>query len=281
MALIQVWGSIVPFGVPAWKTNLLSAVLGTATATVLFRLLRVLDVRRTVGAAAALAFALSPTFWTQASIAEVYTLHIQFAAVVTLSIAKWRLGGPDGWLIAGLAVYSLSFGHHLMTVLAAPGIAWLVWSDRHRALTRRNACWLPVFVALAVGPYLSLLYMSDVGGYVEVPLHGFADLWDLVRGGEFKDEMWGFGAFEFLQYRVPLLARWSAPSTCCCRRQSPTASGAACGPCAPGATWRSTCCHSACCRRSSPPISTSSTSRCSSSRCCSPSPCSWDSVLRG
>ena len=205
VALIQVWGSIVPLGTPAWKTNLLSAVLGAAAVTVLFRLLRNLGVRRTVAAATSLTFAVSPTFWTQASIAEVYTLHILFAASVTLCLAKWRMGAANGWLIAGIAIYSLSFGHHLMTVLAMPGIAWIVWSDRHRALTLRNARWVPLFVALAVVPYLYLLYMSDVGGYVEVPLHGFADLWDLVRGGEFKDEMWGFGVFDLMQYRVPLL----------------------------------------------------------------------------
>lgn len=205
VALIQLWGSIVPFGTAAWKTNLLSATLGAAAVTVLFRLLRILGVRRTVAAATAITFAVSPTFWTQASIAEVYTLHILFAASVTLCLAKWRMGAANGWLIAGIAIYSLSFGHHLMTVLAMPGIAWLVWSDRRRALTLRNAPWVLLFVALAVGPYLYLLYMSDVGGYVEVPLHGFADLWDLVRGGEFKDEMWGFGVFDLLQYRLPLL----------------------------------------------------------------------------
>lgn len=62
VALIQAWGDLVPVGTPAWRTSLLSAVLGAAAVTVLFRLLRILDVRRTVAAATALTFAVSPTF---------------------------------------------------------------------------------------------------------------------------------------------------------------------------------------------------------------------------
>ena len=205
VALIQLWGTIFPFGSPAWRTNLLSAVVGTVAVCVLFRLLRVLDVRRSVAAVTALTFAVSPTFWTQASIAEVYTLHILFIASVTLCLAKWRLGASNRWLLAGMAIYAMSFGHHLMTILALPGILWLVWSDRQRAITLRNAMWVVLFCVLAAGQYLYLLYMSDVGGYVEVPLNGFADLWDLIRGGEFKDEMWGFSVFEYLEHRVPLL----------------------------------------------------------------------------
>jgi hypothetical protein len=205
VALIQAWGDLIPVGTPAWRTNLLSAVLGAAAVTVLFRLLRILDVRRTVAAATALTFAVSPTFWTQASVAEVYTLHILFLASVTLCLAKWRLGASNAWLLGGLFIYALSFGHHLMTVLALPGIAWLVWSDRQRAVTLRNALWVAGFGLIGAAQYLYLLYMAQVGLYVEVPVRNLADLWDLIRGGEFKDEMWGFSLFQWLEVRVPLL----------------------------------------------------------------------------
>lgn len=205
VALIQLWGAVFPFGSPAWRTNLLSAVIGAVAVTVLFRLLRVLDVRRSVAAVTALTFAVSPTFWTQASIAEVYTLHVLFIGSVTLCLAKWRLGAGNRWLLAAMFLYALSFGHHLMTVLALPGIVYLVWTDRKRAVTLGNALWVALFCALSAGQYLYLLYMSDVGGYVEVPLSDLSDLWDLVRGGEFKDEMWGFSVFEYLEHRVPLL----------------------------------------------------------------------------
>lgn len=205
VALIQAWRVIVPFGTPAWRTNLLSAVLGAAAVAVLFRLLRILGVRRTVAAATALTFAVSPTFWTQASIGEVYTLHILFIGSFSACLAKWRLGASNAWLLAGLGIYAMSFGHHLMTVLALPGILWLAWSDRQRAITLRNALWVAGFVVAAGAQYLYLIYMSRVGQYVEVPVRNVPDLWDLLRGGEFKSLMWGFSLFDYLEFRVPLL----------------------------------------------------------------------------
>jgi hypothetical protein len=205
VALIQAWGNIVPWGSPAWKTSLLSAVIGAVAIGVLFRLLRVLNVRRTVAAATALTFAVTPTFWSQASIAEVYTLHTLFLGSLTLCLARWRLGGSNRWLLAGVAIFSMALGHHMMTVLVLPGMAWLVWSDRKRAITLANAAWAGLFVVLGASQYLYMLYMNDVGGFVEVPTHNLADLWDLIRGGEFKDEMWAFGVYEYLEKRVPLL----------------------------------------------------------------------------
>jgi hypothetical protein len=205
VAMIQAWGDIVPWGTPAWKTNLLSAVLGVVAVGVLFRLLRVLGVRRTVAAATALTFAVTPTFWSQASIAEVYTLHILFMASITLCLARWRLGASNRWLLAGMAIFALALGHHMMIVLMLPGMAWLVWSDRQRGVTLGNAAWVALFGVLGVSQYLYLLYMNDVGGYVEVPTHDLAGLWDLVRGGEFKDEMWGFSLYQYLESRLPLL----------------------------------------------------------------------------
>lgn len=205
VGMIQAWGNLIPMGTPASRTSLLSAVIGAAAVAVLFRLLRTLGVRRSVAAATALTFAVSPTFWAQASVAEVYTLHILFMASVTACLARWRLGGSNTFLLAGLAIYALSFGHHLMTVLALPGIAWLVWSDRRRAITPRNAAWVALFGVLSASQYLYLLHMSRTGGYVEVPVNDLAAIWDLLRGGEFKDEMWAFSLFEYLEARLPLL----------------------------------------------------------------------------
>jgi hypothetical protein len=204
-ALIQAWGKVLPWGSPARATSLLSAVIGAMGIGVLFQLLRTLNVRRTVAAATALTFAVTPTFWAQASVAEVYTLHVLFLASITLCLARWRLGGGNWWLLSAMAIFSLALGHHMMIMLALPGMAWLVWSDRQRALTWGNGVWVALFVVLGASQYLYLLYMNDVGGYVEVPTHDLAGLWDLLRGGEFKDEMWAFGAYQYLEARLPLL----------------------------------------------------------------------------
>ena len=205
IALDQAWVTIVPWGSVAWRVNLLSAVLGAVAVGVLYVLLRILEVRPVVAAGTALVFALSSTYWSQAVVAEVYTLHVLFLVTVTACLAHWRKGGANGWLLAGLCLYALSFGHHLTTGLALPGIVWLVWSDRRRALTVRNGVVVGAAVVASASQYLYLMRLSDVGGYHEGYIDTLGDVTGYVTGGDFKGSMFVFSWYELLVVRVPLL----------------------------------------------------------------------------
>jgi hypothetical protein len=208
VALDQAWVRVVPFGSVAWRVNLLSAVLGAATVAVLFVLLRLLGLRREVAVATALVFAFSQTFWTQAVVAEVYTLHLLFLVTVTACLARWRQGGANGWLLAGLGLYAVSFGHHLTTGLALPGIAWLLWTDRKRALTARNVAFAVAAAVVGASQYLYLMRLSDIGAYHEGRIDTFGDVLGYVTGGDFKDSMFIFSWYGLLVGRVPMLFRF-------------------------------------------------------------------------
>jgi hypothetical protein len=205
VALDQVWVALVPWGSVAWRVNLLSAVLAGVAVGVLYLLLRILGVRRAVGAGTALVFAFSATFWSQAVVAEVYALHVLFLVTVTACLARWRSGGTNGWLLAGLGLYALSFGHHLTTGIALPGIVWIVWSDRRRAWSRGNALFVVTAVALSASQYLYLMRSSAVGGYHEATIDNLADVLGYVTGGDFKDSMLTFSWYELLVVRLRML----------------------------------------------------------------------------
>lgn len=208
IAINQAWVRVVPWGSVAWRASLLAAVLGAAAVAVLYAVLRILEVRRPTAAATALVFAFSPTFWTQSVVAEVYSLHVLFLATVTACLAHWRRGAANAWLLAGLGVYALSFGHHLTTGLALPGIAWLVWSDRERALTRRNVAFVLVAIVVSASQYLYLMHLSDAGRYHEATIDTFGDVVTYVTGGRFKDSMFNYSWYGLLVARVPLLFRF-------------------------------------------------------------------------
>lgn len=208
IAIDQAWVRIVPWGSVAWRVNLLSAVFGAAAVAVVYIVLRILDVRQGVAAATALVFAFSPTFWSQSVVAEVYTLHVLFLASVTACLAYWRKGASNGWLLAGLGLYALSFGHHLTTGLALPGIAWLVWANRDRAVTKRNVAFVFAAIAVSASQYLYLLYLSDVGRYHEARIDTLGDVLTYVTGGRFKDSMFNYSWYGLLVARVPLLFRF-------------------------------------------------------------------------
>ena len=80
----------VPFGDSAYRTNLASAVFGAATVFVLFLVGLRLSGRIFAAAIGALALAVGNTFWSQAVIAEVYTLNTLFVSLVILVLLVWR-----------------------------------------------------------------------------------------------------------------------------------------------------------------------------------------------
>ncbi|MFI5179035.1 MAG: protein O-mannosyl-transferase family, partial [Vicinamibacterales bacterium] len=72
------------------------------------------------GAAAALLFAVSYTFWSQAIIAEVYALHAIFVLLSLRLLLRWSARPTTGRLALFFACYALGFGNHLSMVLLAP-----------------------------------------------------------------------------------------------------------------------------------------------------------------
>lgn len=207
LAVDKAWVSAFPFGSLAWRVNVLSALFGAAAIAVLYLLLRQLGARWSVAAATAATFGVTPTFWSQAVVAEVYTLHMLMLGSLTLCLARWRAGGSVWWLRAGVAVLALSFGNHLGTALAVPGVLWVVLSDRHRSLTVRNALWAAGCLAVAVGQYGYLLWMGHVGRYAENHVRSWGDVWTMVTGSDFRDSMFIFGPGALVGERLPMLAR--------------------------------------------------------------------------
>jgi hypothetical protein len=207
LMLNRAFVTVVPAGSLAWRANVLSAVFGAAAVAALFQLLRALDARRAVAAATAATFAVTITFWSQAVVAEVYTLHIWLLVTVTLCLVRWRDGASERWLLAGLGLYALSFGNHLGTVLALPGVVWLVWTHRPRALTGRTAAWLVLFAAVGLAQYGYLVWMTEVGAYVEQPVRDLGDIVEILTGGRFRDRMLTFGPTELVTDRVPMFSR--------------------------------------------------------------------------
>ena len=90
--------ALVPAGDVAYRVNLLSAVTGATAVGLTYLLGRSLLGRRWVSIAAAAALAVSPTFWSQAILAEVYAAATMFMLAILLSLSAWQKGGRSRWL---------------------------------------------------------------------------------------------------------------------------------------------------------------------------------------
>jgi len=110
-------------GNPARALNVASAVQGAFACALIVLVGASLSGSVAAGAAAALLFATSYTFWSQSIIAEVYALHIIFVALTLLLALHWADRPTSGRLAAFFAVYAIGFGNHLSMILLAPAFA--------------------------------------------------------------------------------------------------------------------------------------------------------------
>ena len=84
------WQHLIPFGNPAFRLNLLSAVFAALTIGLSYRIFFRLTAHRGAALVAALALAVSPTFWSQATETEVYALNSLLVAALTYLALKWE-----------------------------------------------------------------------------------------------------------------------------------------------------------------------------------------------
>ena len=186
MLLGWAWSHLlVAFGwtSPAGAMNLLSALLGglaIALATLFFiALAETLSEEedaeagwlvRGAGLAAAMLFACTPTFWSQALIAEVYTLHAALVACVLWLALLWRndqrrRDGVSPLLWALALVAGLGLAHHRTTVLLLPVLVVFLWRAAGGAYWRNH--WRAALAAsgLLLLPLLFYLYVPLRAGH--------------------------------------------------------------------------------------------------------------------
>lgn len=155
---------------PARGLNLFSAVWGGVAAGLLSFIAGRLSRSTLAGAAAGLLLAFSHTLWTQAIIAEVYTLHLVLVSVCLLALAAFARQPTTARLAIVFGAYAVSFGnHHSMILLLVPFAVFVVQTHpRPRQLLRPSIGALAVILAAAgamtyTGNFLSTWTSIDAG----------------------------------------------------------------------------------------------------------------------
>lgn len=150
---------LVSPGNPARGANLFSALMGAIAAGLLTWIVGTVTRSIAGGVVAGLLLAFSYTYWTQAVIAEVYTLHLALVGVTLVALAAWQRRPTDRRLALCGAAYALSFGNHLSTILLfLPCAAFLVLAaERPRALFRLRV----ILGGLAIAALGSLQYLPN------------------------------------------------------------------------------------------------------------------------
>jgi hypothetical protein len=151
--------TFLPVGDVAYRVNFASAVYGVAAVVLVYAVGLRLTGRVIAAACGALALAFCGTFWSEAVIAEVYTLHVVFLALVTLLLLRWREDPhrSDRLLLICAFVCGLSLTHHLASAfLILGGLAFVFLVDRAKVRDPRLALRAAGLFLLGLLPVLYL-----------------------------------------------------------------------------------------------------------------------------
>lgn len=169
-----------PVGEVAWRMNLFSAVTGAAAVAVVYLLAKEMVARifpagstvaqRVAAVVGAFSFAFGQAFWSQAIIAEVYSLHALFVALIFwLTVRCFPTDAPAShgftfrhgkWLAL---VMGLSLAHHRTAVLMIPAVLLALWLSGWRRISLPDATKL---LALGASPTVLYLYLPLIAPFV-------------------------------------------------------------------------------------------------------------------
>jgi Protein O-mannosyl-transferase TMEM260-like len=185
--------SKLPFGEVAYRVHLTSAMFGALTGAAAWLCARRLIPGRLPAYLVALGLGFSPVFWSQAIIAEVYTLNTFFFLVlVYLGLRACPPGAPpdpaDRRILPWMAfLFGLSLSNHWpLMLLVAPSFLILLW-PRRMELLRRLPLLLPLF-ALGLLPYLWMVYRSlqPIPISFDGPLQSIAEVWYFISRAGYR-----------------------------------------------------------------------------------------------
>jgi tetratricopeptide (TPR) repeat protein len=113
----KLFSSFVGLGSVAYRYNLLSAVVASATVALVYSLLRGLGVHRVLAIGISLGLASQEAYWLQSTAAEVYPLNAFFAALLLYVALLGRKYAAGAFLLLGY-LGGLAVSHHLTLVYA-------------------------------------------------------------------------------------------------------------------------------------------------------------------
>lgn len=189
LLLGKAW-TLLPWGSVAWRLNLGTLVYALLALATVFLLTRRLSGVPLAGWLAALALAISPTFWSQAIEAEVYSLNVWLAALaIWLMLALLEDAEAERTArraLALAAVLGLSLTHHLTSVLLWPAAALTLWWAWRAGRLRLSARRLGQLILAGVAPLGLYVYLPWRWQVVNGEAMGWRRFLDWVMGGRFQ-----------------------------------------------------------------------------------------------
>src|ERR687890_20984 len=188
----------LPFGDPAYRVNLGSAVYAALAVVAVYAAGLLLGRRGVAAASGALAFGLGTALWSQAVIAEVYTLNALLVSATIVVLLLWREYRKDRYLLLSAFLVGLCLTNHLTSGLLLPAsLLYVALVDWRRLVDVRLVMGGAGLFVLGLTPYLYLPIRAAMDPPMEA--NNPTDLgrfWYVISGGNLTGSFFSFGPLE-------------------------------------------------------------------------------------
>lgn len=194
----------LPFGDEAYRVNLASAVYAAVAVFEVFVAGYLLTKRVAAAAAAALAFGVSATFWSQAVIAEIYTLNALMIMLPIIALLLWRdrreEPNSDRYLLLSAFLMGFALTNHMTSGLVMPaGFLFVFLLDRRKFLQWKLVLTGVVLFFLGLTPYAFLPIRASMDPAMnEADPTTWARFWEFVSGSDLHGVLGRYGPAELL-----------------------------------------------------------------------------------
>ena len=180
-------------GEPAHSLNMTSALAGGAACGALVWVASALTGSVLAGVWAGLLLGASYTFWSQAIIGEVYTLHVLLTSLVLAAGLWWHRRPSLPRLAVLFGLYALGFGNHLMMLLLAPALVALIVvtpGGRRQVFSARGLGLAIACAALGASQYAwNAAYLWQVADPAPSLADGLRTFWFDVTKSDWRSTM--------------------------------------------------------------------------------------------
>jgi hypothetical protein len=180
-------------GEPARSLNLTSALAGAVACGALAWVASALSGSVLAGVWAGLLLGASYTFWSQAIIGEVYTLHLCLTSAVLAAGLWWHRSPSYPRLTLLFGVFALGFGNHLMMILLAPALVAIIFltpGGRRQACSGRGVALALMCATLGASQYLwNAAYLWQVVDPTPTLAEGIQAFWFDVTKSDWRSTM--------------------------------------------------------------------------------------------
>lgn len=152
--------SYFPVGSPAFRIHLVSVFFAVLTCSALYLTARLLSISRLAATTGAIALGLSRAFWSQAIIAEAYTLNTFLFCLLFATCLIIRATRDAKWIPVLCFIYGLSLANHWPLIqMTLPALLIVLWPCRR--LFRTHVLKSALCFLCGLSPYVLMVVLSQ------------------------------------------------------------------------------------------------------------------------